>query len=72
MSKSMGAMRYVGDGAFFVGVPARDLTAEEAERYGEIIAGSSLYEPVGAAQAVPVAAENESGEGDKKRSPRGG
>jgi len=33
--------------AFFVGVPARDLTAEEAEKYGyEWLVNSGLYEPV--------------------------
>lgn len=40
----MSAMRYVGNGAFHIGVPARDLTAEEADQYSEIITGSPLYE----------------------------
>lgn len=48
----MSAMHYVGKGAFFVGVPARDLTAAEAEQYADIIAGSALYEPVGS-QGAP-------------------
>jgi hypothetical protein len=38
-------MRYVGGGSFYIGVPARDLTAEEAERYREVLVGSPLYEP---------------------------
>lgn len=48
----MSAMHYVGKGSFFVGVPARDLTAEEAEQYADIIVGSNLYEPVGS-QGAP-------------------
>jgi hypothetical protein len=39
-------MRYVGGGSFFIGVPARDLTAEEAAQHWGVIAGSALYEPV--------------------------
>lgn len=46
MSSKGGPLRYVGDGAFLIGVPARDLTAEEAAQVAEIIAGSPLYEPV--------------------------
>lgn len=52
----MSAMKYVGDGSFIVGVPARDLSADEAERLAEMIAGSPLYEPVVEAQAAPAAA----------------
>jgi hypothetical protein len=39
------AMRYVGGGSFYIGVPARDLTAAEAQQYREVIEGSPLYEP---------------------------
>ena len=41
----MSAMHYVGDGSFYVGVPARDLTEAEAEQYREVIEGSPLYVP---------------------------
>jgi hypothetical protein len=48
---SVGALRYVGDGAYLPLVPARDLTAEEAEKFREIIEqaaanGQRLYEAV--------------------------
>lgn len=46
----MSAMRYVGGGSFYIGVPARDLTAEEAVQYREVIEGSPLYEPAPAAE----------------------
>ena len=45
-------LRYLG-GAFIHGVPARDLTAEEAAQYGALIADqeavthTQMYEPVG-------------------------
>lgn len=51
---AMGAQRDVGDGSFFVGVPAPALTAEEAERYREVIAGSLLYEAMDAPQGAPA------------------
>ena len=47
-------LTYVGDGAYIVGVPARDLSAEEAALYAPIIdastksMGRSLYLPVDA------------------------
>lgn len=44
-----GPLRYVGDGAWLPNVPARDLTAEEAEehaaRYGASEAWLTLYAP---------------------------
>lgn len=52
----MSAMRYVGGGAFLIGVPARDLTADEAELYRALITDSPLYEPIDAADD-DVAAE---------------
>lgn len=48
----MTALRYVGDGAYIHGVPARDLTEEEAAQFGALIreqeqaAHMTLYEPV--------------------------
>lgn len=53
----MSAMRYVGGGSFLIGVPARDLTAEEAERYRDAIAGSPLYEPAGGEPATEMTAD---------------
>lgn len=50
----MTEMTYVGGGAFFFGVPARNLTEEEAEEYAEIIGGSPLYEPVVAPEEAPA------------------
>jgi hypothetical protein len=46
------ALKYIGDGTYIPGVPARDLTDEEESIYGEriaeqqAIAGRVLYEPV--------------------------
>ena len=62
----MSAMRYVGNGSFLIGVPARDLSAEEAGRYAETIADSGLYEPmvepVAAVRAAASAAPTEQAE----------
>ena len=55
--------RYKG-GGFIPGVPARDLTAEEAERYGpERLLASGLYEP----PAEPQEAAPAGDEKPKKR-----
>ena len=38
-------MKYVGEGKFIPGVPARDLSEEEVERFGaKLLADSGLYE----------------------------
>ena len=40
-------MKYVGKGSFLVGVPARDLNAEEVKKFGEErLLKSNLYEEV--------------------------
>lgn len=40
----MNGLKYVGKGAFLVGVPARDLSAEEAKKYGvKRLLASGLY-----------------------------
>jgi hypothetical protein len=50
------ALRYLG-GAYIHGVPARDLTADEAAQHGALIAdqeavtGTKMYEPVQPAAA---------------------
>ena len=54
-------LRYIGGGGYIPNVPARDLTAEDAARYGDIIAreeaasGTRLYEAVAPAQASKAA-----------------
>lgn len=66
MSKGL---RYVG-GGFFAGVPARDLTAEEADRYGRAqLLRSLLYievddEPVKGGKPKP--AENKQAAGPQE------
>lgn len=46
------ALKYIGNGTYLHGVPARDLTDKEEEKYGALIAeqqeiaGRVLYEPV--------------------------
>ena len=58
------ALRYLG-GAYIHGVPARDLTAAEAQQYQAIIQeqeriiGARLYEPVKPAKATKPAGEGE-------------
>lgn len=48
----MTALRYVGDGTYIHGVPARDLTEDEAAQFGPLIreqeaaAHVTMYEPV--------------------------
>lgn len=46
--KQMQTVRYVGDGAWLMGVPARDLTPEEWEQHKALILSSpqarALYE----------------------------
>jgi hypothetical protein len=38
-------MRYIGDGAALIGVPARDLSADEVAQYGaDLLRRSRLYE----------------------------
>ena len=56
--------RYVGNGAFVPGVPARDLTPIEIQEFAEVISvqssllGVPLYEAIYAEQAEqPVVAE---------------
>ena len=40
-------VKYVGEGAFLIGVPARDLNAEEVKKFGEErLLKSNLYEEV--------------------------
>ncbi len=36
----MSGLKYIGGGAWLPGVPARDLSAEEAKEYAEIIAAA--------------------------------
>jgi hypothetical protein len=46
MAKDKIAMKWKGNG-FYVGVPAKDLTAEEVERYGKsFLLALGLYEEV--------------------------
>lgn len=56
-------VRYVGDGEFIPGVPARDLTADEARVWAAVLAsptGQRLY----AAGATEVKVEVEKKQGD--------
>lgn len=39
-TKRRAPVRYIGDGAYLYGVPARDLTPEEYEEYKEVILAS--------------------------------
>ncbi len=66
----MSGLRYVG-GGYFHGVPARDLTEEEAEQYGRAkLLRSLLYvedEPeTEPAKGKPRPAENKAAQGPKE------
>ncbi len=38
------ALKYIGDGSFLVGIPARDLTSDEVKTYNEkLLLDSGLY-----------------------------
>lgn len=57
-------LKYEGGGAFFDGVPARDLTSDDVNERGldvEWLAASDLYRPVGDVEAVKKACEQERG-----------
>ncbi len=54
----MSGLRYVG-GGFFAGVPARDLTAEEADKFGRaMLLRSGLYVADQPEKGKPAPAEN--------------
>jgi len=58
-SKNNGGLRWLKQ-AFFVGVPARNLTAEEADKYGrDWLVNSGLYAPVEIQHDEPEAHEEE-------------
>lgn len=66
----MSGLRYVG-GGFFAGVPARDLTEEEAERYGRAqLLRSRLYveadEAATPGKGKPKPAENKQAAGPQE------
>ena len=58
-------MRYLGSGEFISGVPARDLSAEEAGRYAAVIeanrvaTGRALYAVIAHAMAEETASDGE-------------
>lgn len=41
-------LKYIGNGAFIIGIPAKDLTAAEVKEYGGVVAlvATGLYERV--------------------------
>lgn len=52
-------MKYVGQGSFLPGVPARDLTAGEVKKFGEEeLLASGLYEKVQKTSSKPKPSEN--------------
>lgn len=68
MGKDRTAHRYIGEGgAHFIGIPARDLTADEFDALDEqqraAVTGGGIYEPVatpaseGAKEATPAKEE---------------
>jgi len=65
MKSVSGALRYVGNGEYIVGVPARNLSAEEASQFASEIArtetatGKTLYVAADEAEAVEPQADNE-------------
>lgn len=60
----MSGLKYIG-GGYFVGVPARDLTDEEAQRFGRAqLLRSGLYAEIKADK--PKAAENKQAAGPQE------
>lgn len=59
MSSKGGPLRYVGEGACLIGVPARDLSAAEARQYRKLIGDSPLYEAEDAPTDAPTDAPEE-------------
>lgn len=60
----MKKLKYIGAGAFIVGIPARDLTEEEAKRFGgaDYLVELGLYEVV----SKPAPKENKLGRKPKE------
>lgn len=63
-----GGLRYVGAGAYIMGVPARDLSPDEAMKHAEAIervaeAGQVLYVPAQTQEAPAGAKEKEGNHG---------
>lgn len=55
-------MKYIGKGAFLIGVPARDLTDEEAVKFGErMLVESGMYLRVGVKADAPQSKRLRSG-----------
>lgn len=67
-------LRYTGDG-FIIGVPARDLTTEEAKQYTTLIeeqqalTGIRMYEPVNPEPAKTAARKSVQDEGPAPAAP---
>ena len=62
MAKRVG-MKYIGNGFFVVGVPARDLSVDEVEKFGEaFLLKSGLYKKVGATRKTTTKKPAESRE----------
>ena len=69
VTPSTTGLRYIGDGTYINGVPARDLSPDEAARYADLIAASEqatgiqLYQTIvgkaDATPAEPVASDSE-------------
>lgn len=63
----MSGLIYIGQGQYYVGVPARDLTAEEVERYGRgWLLSIGLYQEPAAAKEKPKPAENKQAAGPQE------
>lgn len=57
------AYRYIGDGAYLMGVPARDLNTDEAKQFQETLlspAGRLLYESVAKGKKAKATKANDS------------
>ncbi len=78
----MGGLRYLGRGEFIPGVPARDLTAEEAARHAAVLAeharntGRVLYGPIlahedGAGELARQKVTQRAGRAEKAAAPEG-
>lgn len=63
----MSGLIYVGQGQYYVGVPARDLTEEEVERFGRAwLLAIGLYREPDEAKEKPKPAENKRAAGPQE------
>ena len=63
----MNGLIYIGNGNYYIGIPARDLTEEEVERYGRAwLLSIGLYQEPDKAKPQPAANKQAAGPQENK------